>query len=692
MSRRKHRSGTPEMPLTVISPSAPAPSREGRSYARWRALSLTLVYVLVGLHIAHWKITGRTMAPLELNEVMYTLELGIITAGFIFMSALVLGTAIFGRFFCSWACHILALQDTSAWLLSKLGIRPKQVRSRLLLFVPPLTAFYMFLWPQVLRTWRGRALPGFHLASDADGWASLATTDFWRNLPGPWVIAITFLVCGFAVVYLLGSRSFCTYVCPYGAVFSLADRIAPGKIRVDDSCRQCGRCTGVCSSGVRVHEEVREHGMVVNPSCLKDLDCVSVCPQQALSYGFGRPAMGAARAGGSRFGIPYDFTRREEAWGGVCFIITLLSLRGLYGQVPFLLSLAVAGIASYVGMTLLLLRTRPHVTFASQRLKLGGAITTGGRTFIPLALLGVLFVAHSGFVRFHEFTGLRSAVTAERLDSPMKRRSAGARAYAALKTAQRWALVSNPVVARACVSMADLARDEDGVDDHARQWLQRHPTDHQVRLTLARSLLRRERWDDGTRELNAILETGAAVEPAVNADRFQAHELLASIHARHGRFDKAIAHCEDALQLRPASATTLGTYGAALAEVGRYSEAIQALQRAWHLDPSLLQPGYNLGTLLMHVGRTEEAVEQWRQVVQRHNVDADTLSNFGLALARQGDWSASEARLRQAIALDLGHRNARMNLTRLLTHLGRSEESQELARQANEPHPNDNGS
>ena len=75
-------------------------------------------------HIVHWKLAGRTLAPLELNEVMHTLELGIVTAGFILMALLVLATFVFGRFFCSWGCHILALEDASTWLLEKVGIRP----------------------------------------------------------------------------------------------------------------------------------------------------------------------------------------------------------------------------------------------------------------------------------------------------------------------------------------------------------------------------------------------------------------------------------------------------------------------------------------------------------------------------------------------------------------------------------------
>ena len=112
----------------------------------------------------------------------------------------------------------------------------------------------MFLWPQVVRAWESRALPTFHMATDRDGWASLVTNNFWRNLPGPWIIALTFLVCGILMIYLLGSRTFCTYVCPYGAVFSLADRFSPGRILVRDNCKQCGRCTAACMSGVRVHE------------------------------------------------------------------------------------------------------------------------------------------------------------------------------------------------------------------------------------------------------------------------------------------------------------------------------------------------------------------------------------------------------------------------------------------------------
>ena len=60
------------------------------------------------------------------------------------------------------------------------------------------------------------------------------------------------------------------------------------RIRVTDACAGCGHCTAVCTSNVRVHEEVRDYGMVVDSGCMKCLDCVSVCPNDALYYGAGR--------------------------------------------------------------------------------------------------------------------------------------------------------------------------------------------------------------------------------------------------------------------------------------------------------------------------------------------------------------------------------------------------------------------
>ena len=119
----------------------------------------------------------------------------------------------------------------------------------------------------------------------------LVTTNFWETFPSV-AVAIPFLfICGFVTVYFLGQKGFCTYACPYGGFFGLADKFAPGKIRVTDACNQCGHCTATCTSNVLVHAEVREYGMVVDPGCMKCMDCISVCPNDALYFGFGKPTI-----------------------------------------------------------------------------------------------------------------------------------------------------------------------------------------------------------------------------------------------------------------------------------------------------------------------------------------------------------------------------------------------------------------
>ena len=179
-------------------------------YARWRVATLVGVHVLFIAHFVHWKLKGRTLAPLEFNEVLYTIHQGIVTAGFLLMAVVMVGTLIFGRFFCSWGCHILALQDAAGWIMDKLRIKRQPIRSRTLIWVPMAVMFYLFIWPQIMQLWHGVEQQAVHVV-EAGGsrWSSFTTEDMWRNLPPPGVAVLTFFVCGFVIVYLLGSRGFC---------------------------------------------------------------------------------------------------------------------------------------------------------------------------------------------------------------------------------------------------------------------------------------------------------------------------------------------------------------------------------------------------------------------------------------------------------------------------------------------------
>lgn len=366
----------------------------------WRAASLITLNILMIAHFIQWWIVGRTLSPIEPSESMYTLQSGAINAGFIFFILAILATLIFGRFVCGWGCHILALQDLCAWLLKKLGLTPRPFRSRLLVFVPLAAALYMFVWPTAQRLFAGPADgPAFPQFTN-----HLITTDFWATFPPVWV-AIPFLfICGFLTVYFLGSKGFCTYACPYGGFFSLADKVAPGKIRVTDACNQCGHCTAVCTSNVLVHAEVRAYGMVVDQGCMKCMDCISVCPNDALYFGFGKPAAVVKKT----ITKNYSLTWPEELFGAAVFIASFFAVWDVYQLVPMLMALGIASITSFLSLRTLRLLRATDLSFYRFNLRSSGKVRPAGWVFLTISLLWIGLNVHSGWIHYHESAGARA--------------------------------------------------------------------------------------------------------------------------------------------------------------------------------------------------------------------------------------------------------------------------------------------
>ena len=399
-----------------------------------RAIVLLLVQAAIAVHVAHWMSTGRTLSPLEPSESMQFSKSSVVNAGLIFFALSIGSTLLLGRWFCGWGCHVVALQDGSRWLLSKIGIRPRAVNLGILGAVPWIAFVYMFLAPIVQRL--------LHGVAPAAATLRLTTGSFWETFPSLPVAIATFLVCGFAAVYLLGSKGFCTYGCPYGGIFGVVDQLSPLRIRVNDDCEGCGHCTAVCTSNVRVHQEVRDYGAVVDPGCMKCLDCVSVCPKDALRVGFGMPALFTSRRAGpegARPGLvstlldllllaaffvgayavlldfdtdlrqisgvaallavltalsivvaalfrgrsqrPREHSRAEEALLGGFFLLALYAFRGYRNSVPLLFALGLSSILAYVAVSGLRIFYRTQVKLQGHVLRAAGRWTAAGTLF-----------------------------------------------------------------------------------------------------------------------------------------------------------------------------------------------------------------------------------------------------------------------------------------------------------------------
>ncbi len=440
-------------------PPGDASPHAGRQ-KRWRPWVLAGVYLLGAVHWLHWKYAGTTLAPAELNEAQYTLEHSIVTVGFILLAAAMLATIVFGRFFCGWGCHVLAMQDSAAWLLRRVGFTPKPVRLRLAQLLPLFAMGTMFLWPQIERAMDAghEPAPPLRVTADSEGFGSLVTADFSRNLPGPWMSITTFVVCAGVATWLLGTRSFCTYVCPYGAIFSLADRASPTRVRLkvlngghgdaSADCSNCGLCTAACPSHIRVHEELMDFGRVVNPACLRDYHCVAACPDAKLDIGAARPAGFLSWRKWGRFGVPYDLSWREELVAASVGVCSLLILRGLYDAVPFFLAMALAVILSYAAVVTMRVGGRRAVSFAGWTMSRDGAMTHAGRVFSVAAVVACAALLQSAAVRAHSWLGMEAFEQAA--DSPAE----CARAQWHLEWVEEWSVVHTDAVDRRLALLA----------------------------------------------------------------------------------------------------------------------------------------------------------------------------------------------------------------------------------------------
>lgn len=544
--------GRRSVKLPILSNSPEKQTEIAHSGAsRWRAVALITLQLLMIAHVIQWWITGSTVSPIEPSESMYTLQNGAVNAGFIFFTLAIGATLIFGRFVCGWGCHILALQDFCGWLLKKMGLRPRPFRSRLLIFVPIIVALYMFVWPTVSRFITKP--PNEQLFPQFTN--HLITTEFWATFPPVWV-AIPFLfVCGFMTVYFLGQKGFCTYGCPYGGFFGIADKFAPGKIRVTDACNECGHCTATCTSNVIVHKEVKQYGMVVDPGCMKCMDCVSVCPNDALYFGFGKPSVAVKKT----VTKSYSLTWPEEAFAAAVFALSFFAVWDAYQLVPMLMALGIAGVTTFLAVRTLKLFRADDLTFYRWILKSGGTLKRAGIVFAGFAVVWIGLNAHSGWVRYHERGG---AIAFQSLQIPDELALAQSDPDQWLTQSDRANIASGQKHFHDAVDLG-LFTNKEAISKFA--WIEFLGGNTENALTL---LAKASRHQGGEAKALSLYYRGAILN-------------------RLGRHDEALADLDAALIERPNLVTALEEKGESLWQIGRREDAVLVWKAAVRMNPRL---------------------------------------------------------------------------------------------------------
>jgi tetratricopeptide (TPR) repeat protein/ferredoxin len=573
--------------------------------------------MLIVAHVLHWWCTGRSVGRFVLSDTMRTLELGEINPGVLLFAAALLSTALLGRFMCGWFCHVGALQDLSAWLLRKARIRPHLFRSRLLGYVPLALALYMFVWPTIKREIAAPLLetvwPGISAAlgvTPFPGWSvHLTTTNLWEGLPGL-AVAIPFLIiCGFATVYFLGARGLCRYACPYGGFLLPAEQLAIGRIVVDPRrCDQCGLCTATCTAGVRVHDQVREHGSVLDRNCIRSFDCVRSCPRGALSFSIATPA---AFAGGPAR-RDSDLTLREELLCLAVFAGSFVVLRGLYDAIPLLMAAPLAVIAAYLTWKLIRLFRDPHVRLGGLQLRLHGRISNAGRLFLGAMVMVAVLLVHSAAVRVLTSAAARidnrvqvtyDDALAGRASHDIRRDARAALSLYRLASSigeGGIGLLRSPEISMRIAWLHLVLGDPDAAERVLLGLLASPRRNDALAVETARLLITRDRHDDAVALLTRLL----ADNPAWPHSR----DLLADLLLRRGEASAAESLYREALARRPADPRARAGLGRVMLQTGRTGDALHQLRLAAdRSDDPAIQRDWAIALFVS--GRVNAAVE-----------------------------------------------------------------------------------
>jgi len=660
--------------LPVLDGGGGRPSR-GKPHSamgKRRTLVLVALHVAILAHVAHWLIAGETVSPVEPSESMYTLNEGELNAGFVFFAVALLATLIFGRFVCGWGCHVVALQDGSLWLLKKMGLRPSPFRSRLLLWFPLGLALYMFVWPTFERYVAAPALEavwpaGVAFLGGTPAWAHLENAfvveDFWATFPSLWVAIPFVFAIGFAAVYFLGAKGFCTYACPYGGFFAPLEQVSPMRIVVDhDKCAECGVCTAVCTSNVRVSEEIKDHGMVVSPGCMKCLDCVSACPSGALAYRattppvFGSnprdpdPATAKRRKKKPRTPaskVKWDLTWPQEIALAVFFLVTFVSVRGIYGVVPMLFAGAIAAIATWLAWKAWRSLTEPNVRLHGLQLRRRGRYSRWGVAYLAGVAVMVAGVAHSAVVSWHWSAGMLELTRATLARQEAAPDEAAASALAArvrahnrraadhLERANAIGLASTPKIDFQLGMLHAELGEPDLAEAALRRVIARERMRDDFAVGLAELLRRQGRVEEATALLEEVVEAYprfSGARAALGADRLSA-----------GRAEEAVEIFLAGVREAPELAAGHARLAEAQRRAGRPGEAAESLARAAELAAGPEKSSYLAGraTALFAAGRGQEAIDA--MVAAAESAEgaprADLLRSAAQMASRLGDSS-----------------------------------------------------
>ena len=256
--------------LTQLGRPDGSTAKQRRSwYGRPVYLAVLAVSVLV---CGFWM--GKSPNPMEGAVKIFKGMVGLqpsilaVVLAFVFF----VGLAVVGnKLICGWACPFGALQE----LIYSLPILKKWKRRKVPFWVSNSIRGGLFLLFLLLLFGVVGGKKGFVVYHFVNPFNL-----FNLRFETPTILATVVLALGLSLAVY---RPFCQFICPFGFVSWLAERLSVTRVLIDrQRCNQCGACAKACPLPTAQHIV---EGRRWQADCYSCARCLRVCPDDALRYG-----------------------------------------------------------------------------------------------------------------------------------------------------------------------------------------------------------------------------------------------------------------------------------------------------------------------------------------------------------------------------------------------------------------------
>jgi len=355
------------------------------------------------------------------------------------------------------------------------------------------------------------------------------------------------------------------------------------------------------------------------------MDCVSVCPNDALYFGFGKPAITKSVKKN------YSLTWMEEAAAVLIFLASFLAVWDVYQLVPMLMALGIAAVTTFLAVrTWRLLRVK-DLSFYRFNLKSFGTFQKAGWLFLSFALVWIGLNAHSGWVRYHERAGARAF---ENIQIPDELALARANPAQWLSPSDRENIVNGKKHLHAAAN-AGLFVNKEALSKLA--WIE---------------------YLSGNTE-QAVHLLGRAAEHQQEQAKALSFYYQGAILNRLGRYEQALTSLDQALAERSDLILAREERGESLWQLGRKQEAVLAWQDAVGRNAGLPLANNLLAGAAASLGKSEAAVAYEKQADRFTPADPFFHWMVGLRLQNVGMNELAEKHFGRALQLNPAFRARR---------------------------------